>query len=442
MSAVRGKNPPSQSTFGDRVEVQSKESGSYLILSAPIKDVVSFQGSFLSIPDYENGEELVRDLTVSMLDKGTQSRSKLELAEAIEGIGAQISFSTDGIRVHVSGRALSRDISFVLALLGEQLREPSFPEKEFELLKGRYEAAFLRSLTSTSTMSSSVLSRHIYEPGNPNYAPDARLEIERLRDISVDAVKSYYEGIQTGRDWTLSIVGDTTWNELSSALSDEFRPATSDGTADLPKWPVLFVAPGREEFHIPDKDNIDVRFGHTVDMTSIDEAFVPLYLGNYILGGNFSARLMSVIRDEMGLTYGIHSSLSDMDRWHHGMWEISVTLGSNLLEKGIQETLSMIRRFTENGVTQDELEEKQSTIVGGFKVGLSSTRSLAGALLRNAEKGRDPGYLDCFSDIVLDTTLDEVNDRISQHLDPDRLHLTLAGSLSSVDQNAGASSNS
>ncbi len=442
MSAVPGNKSPSRSEFENRVEVHSEESGSYLVLPAPIKDVVSFHGSFLNIPDYGNGEDLVRDLTVSMLDKGTQSRSKLELAEALEGIGAQINFSTDGIRVRVSGRALSRDILAVLALLGEQLREPSFPENEFELLKGRYEAAFLRSLTNTCTMSSSVLSRCIYAPDNPNYVPDPRREIERLRDITIDAVKSYFRRKWIGRDWTLSIVGDTTWNELSSALSDEFRPALNDGATDFPEWPVRPVAPGREEVHIPDKDNIDVRFGHAVDLKSIDEAFVPLYLGDYILGGNFSARLMSVIRDEMGLTYGIHSSLSDMDRWHHGMWGISVTLGRDLLEKGIQETLNLVRRFTENGVTQDELEEKQNTIVGSFKVGLSSTRSLAGALLRNAEKGRDPGYLDRFSSIVMDTTLDEVNDRISQHLDPDRLHVTLAGSLSNGDQDARASSNS
>jgi len=376
-----------------------------------------------------------------MLDKGTQSRTKIELAEALEGIGAHISFSTDGIRVRVSGRALSRDISFVLSILGEQLREPIFPENEFELLKGRYEAAFLRSLTNTSTMSSSTLSRRVYAPDNPNYAPDPRLEIDRLRDITVDAVKSYYDRKRMGCDCTLSIVGDTTWNAVSAVLSDEFRHG-SGNASEFPEWSVHHIAPGREEVHILDRDNIDVRFGHAIDMKSTDEDYVPLYIGNYILGGNFSARLMSVIRDEMGLTYGIHSSLSDMDRWHHGMFGISVTLGRDLLDKGIQETMNLIRRFAEKGVTQDELQAKQSTIVGAFKVGLSSTRSLAGALLRNAEKGRDPAYLDHFSSIVLDTTLDDVNDRIFGHIDPNKLHVSLAGSLSNGDQDARASSNS
>ncbi|GIS56662.1 MAG: hypothetical protein CM1200mP1_06000 [Candidatus Neomarinimicrobiota bacterium] len=32
-------------------------------------------------------------------------------------------------------------------------------------------------------------------------------------------------------------------------------------------------------------------------------------LGIYILGGNFSARLMQTVRDEQGLTYGIGSSI-------------------------------------------------------------------------------------------------------------------------------------
>jgi len=164
-------------------------------------------------------------------------------------------------------------------------------------------------------------------------------------------------------------------------------------------------------------------------MTSIDPAYLPLYVGNYVLGGNFSARLMSVIRDEMGLTYGIRSSLSDVDALHHGMWSVSVTLSQANLETGVEETMKQLREFVLRGISEDELAEKKTTLTGSFKVGMSSTSAIAGSLLRNAEKDRSPEYLDSFPDRIEALTVGDVNERIGQYLRPDSLHMAVAGSL-------------
>jgi predicted Zn-dependent peptidase len=161
----------------------------------------------------------------------------------------------------------------------------------------------------------------------------------------------------------------------------------------------------------------------------VDPTYLPLYIGNYVLGGNFSARLMTVIRDELGLTYGIRSALSDVDVLHHGIWSISVTLAHENLERGISETLRQAREFVSGGVSDSELREKKTTITGSFKVGLSSTGAIAGALLRNAEKGRLPEYFDRFPALVDALTVDRVNETISENFDPDQLHVALAGSL-------------
>ena len=45
-------------------------------------------------------------------------------------------------------------------------------------------------------------------------------------------------------------------------------------------------------------------------------------VGTYILGGNFSARLMQTVRDEQGLTYNIQSLVGGVDNGNDGYWVI------------------------------------------------------------------------------------------------------------------------
>ncbi|GMQ82469.1 MAG: pitrilysin family protein [Rhodothermia bacterium] len=432
MEASRATSQELASDYGERVQVHELDSGMYIVLTAPVTDVVSFQGSFICVPDFAAGEELVRNLTVSMLDKGTQSRSKIELATELESIGAEINFSTDGVRVRVSGRSLAEDIPKVLSLLAEQLNEPSFSDSELTLLKGRYEAALRRSLSETSTMASGALSRSVYGPDHPFYVHEPLVEIERLAAISITEIETFFGSQMHRTGFSLAIVGETDWKQIESVVNSVFLSDHDDrDSASSQHWSLIPQEPGEEKIIIEDRENIDVKFGHAIEMTPVDDGYIPLYLGNYILGGNFSARLMSVIRDEMGLTYGVHSSLSGMDSMHHGAWSISVTLSRHALEKGIDETVNQARLFVEEGVTDNEIEEKKQTIIGSYKVGLSSTQALASALLRNAEKGRVPSYLDEFPRLVAEITTLGVNNEITAHLDPDRLHVAMAGSFDS-----------
>ncbi len=430
MEAGQPQSQSSSSSYGDRAEIHELDSGRYIVLAAPVKNVVSFSGSFVCLPDFASGEDLLRSLTVAMLDKGTQSRSKIELATELESIGAEINFSTDGIRVRVSGRALAEDLPKVLSLLAEQLNEPSFAESELTLLKGRYEAALRRSLTETSTMASDTHSRRVFNPNHPFYAHEPLVEIERLSELSASDVDAFFRGHMLKRDWSLAVVGETDWIQIESVIATEFQSSHNhENSAPISEWSARQHKAGVDKIHIDDRENIDVIIGHAVQMTPVDDGYIPLYLGNYVLGGNFSARLMRIIRDEMGLTYGIRSSLSEMDRLHYGRWSISVTLSQDALEEGIDETMNQVRRFIQDGITEEETEEKKETIIGSFKVGLSSTRSLASSLLRNSEKGRDPSYLDEFPGLVAEVTASDINAQISTHFDPGRLHVAMAGTL-------------
>lgn len=416
-------------TFAERVHEATCGAAHVWLLPTPVDRVVSFRGSFETRPDFGAGEELEQKLMTMMLDKGTRRRDRFAVAEALEDRGAQLSFSADGPQCGFSGRVLRDDLSDVLALVAEQLQEPLFDEAEFDKVKAQHAAALRRSLDRTSTQAAGALARRLFPKDHPNYRPSEASMLDRLDALTIEDIRTYHTEHAGSRGLKIALVGDLAPSRVTKAITDTlggWAASTEEApfaTAATPE------APGRVEVPISDRQNLDVRMGHPVAVRRDDEDYLPLYVGNYILGGNFSARLMSTVRDEQGLTYGIGSSLSGIDTEYDGFWRIAVTLSGDSLERGIEATLEQARMFVRDGVTADELAEKQTTLTGAFKVGLATTGGLAAALLRNAERGFDIDYLDRYPSLVEALTVDEVNGAVQRHLDAEALHIAVAGTL-------------
>jgi predicted Zn-dependent peptidase len=251
-----------------------------------------------------------------------------------------------------------------------------------------------------------------------------------LETIGIEDVREYYRGHFGCGDTIMCVVGDI---ESASAerLAADFlgdwpaktREVTYPDDLDPESETSLIRLP------MPDRPNVDVRMGHGVAVRRTADEYLPLYAGNFALGGNFSARLMRVIRDQLGLTYGISSSLVGLEREHGGHLRVAVTLSTDRLEEGIDRTLEEIRAFLKEGVSASQLEAVKTTVAGSYKVGLNSTRGISSALLTNAERGFEPGYLDAFPKMVLALTPANVNDVLRSRVKPDLLEIAVAGTL-------------
>ena len=427
---------PPVPSFAERVREAECGAARVLMLPTSVDRVVSFRGSFVTRPDFGAGEELEQKLVTLMLDKGTRHRDRFAIAEALEDRGVQLHFSADGLRCGFSGRALRADLPDVLSLLAEQLRDPLFDAAEFEKMKAQHAAALRRTFDSTSAQSSGALARRLFSADHPNYRPTPEDMLARLEALTVDDIRAYHASRFGGRDLILAFAGDLDLDAVATSVTDML------GDWPAPEGDASFVTapapepPGRVDVPIADRQNLDVRMGHALSLRRDDEDYLALYVGNYILGGNFSARLMSTVRDEQGLTYGIGSTLSGIRIEYDGYWRIAVTLSGDSLERGIEATLEQVRLFVAEGVTEDELAEKQTTLTGTYKVGLATTGGLATSLLINAERGFGAAYLDRHPRLIEALSCASVNDAVRRHLDADALHIAVAGTLPEGDESA------
>lgn len=399
-----------------------------LTLNTEVENVVSWRGSFLAYPDLAAGDDIRQKLTVSLLDKGTEHRDRFELARVLEDCGAKLDLSSDGLYVEASGRSLVEDLPRVMDVLAEMLRVPSFDKEEFEKARAKAIAQVQRQMEQTGPQASKALTRRLFAPGHPNYSEAPGRVLEQLRRLTVTDVRAYHANHFGSTEWTMAVVGDLDHSAVETTVGDAFAGWSSHEaepaheTNGAPEKEV-----GRTAIPMPDKSNVDVRMGHTVPLRRDDEDYPALYLGNYILGGDFAARFMNTVRDEKGLTYHIGSGLSGVSTRYSGYWQLNVTLSRETLDAGMEATKDVLRTFVQKGATEEELSDKKTTITGSYAVGLATTRRLAQSILTNAERGFDLAYLDRFPEEIRELTLDDVNAAVRTYLRPEALQEALAG---------------
>jgi predicted Zn-dependent peptidase len=419
-----------ESHFADTIRDRMAGPCRLLTLDTSVEEVVSWRGSFLTEPDFVKGDDMRQELVVQLLDKGTAQHDRFELARIFEDRGAELNISSDGLYVDLSGRALRADIPEILAVVAEMLFEPAFEPEEFEKARAQVAAQIQREMEDTGSQASSALTRALYDPAHPNYSPPPEEQLAQLQQITRDEIRAYHDAHFGANDFILSMVGDRASDPaIEQAVERHFAGWAPHDAPSTHKTAANEGAGGESRVPMPDKGNIDVRMGHPLPVRRNDDDYLPLYIANYILGGNFSARLMATIRDEMGLTYGINSSLSGISTRYNGHWQVGITLSQENLARGLDATRAEVQRFVDKGATEDELAAKKTTVTGSYTVGLATTKRLAQSILTNAERGFDVDYLDRFPSLIESLTLDEVNSAVQRHVDPARFHTAMAGTV-------------
>src|SRR5262249_38324694 len=87
------------------------------------------------------GQSGLAHLTVAMLDEGTVSRSAEEIALAAESMGASVNTTCGWGGSYVTFKCLASDCRASLELASDILRNPTFPEEEWDRVRGQALAA-------------------------------------------------------------------------------------------------------------------------------------------------------------------------------------------------------------------------------------------------------------------------------------------------------------
>jgi zinc protease len=408
-----------------------------LTLKTSIQDVVTIRG-VVGAGDIFNppGNSAIADLTASMLDKGTAKRNKFAVAELLEQTGATLAFGTSSHTLNFSAKCLRKDLALVLGLIAEQLRTPRFDAEEFAKLKKQLAGRHRRAMEDTDFRAEGHFARMIFPKGHPNRPPTDEQYLADLESATLDQLREFHAAHYGPLLARLVAVGDIDDAVIDRALAESFA-GWQGGRA----YPAVRRAPARERdsagfVHMPGKTSISYVIGQPSGLRYQDADHLAFNMATSVLGsGFFSARLLDIIRNREGLTYGIGASLS-ADTYVDGSWSIRGTFAPELLRKGVASTLRELRRFHAEGLTAEELATFKVTLTGSYKVNLATTSGLANTLLNALQRGYGPEWVDEYPRRVQALQLAEVNAAIKRYLQPDTMVTVTAGSVGDVPKGA------
>ena len=398
-------------------------------IDMPIPEVVSFVGSFAAGEHYSPEDRpTLASMTASMLDKGTVSADRFEIARTLDRIGAEIDFTTDTHSLRFSGKFLRDDAGTVLRLLAEQLRQPAFDAAVFETVRTRRISGLLQGVDDPDYRASNRLNRLLYPAAHPNHTATVDAAIESVRQTELAAVRDFHARHYGPESMLLVFAGDIDFEQVRAAVADAF-----DGWTGGVPYAENTVAPRppenqRETIRLEDKPSASVRYGQATGLRRTDPDYLPFMVGNYILGGSFNSRLMADVRKEKGLTYDIRARHTG-DILTEGHWVLSASFAPDKLEAGLTATEAVVETWHREGVSPDAVAAAIETLEGSYLVNLSTTGMVARQVHSFVQRGFEPTYVDRYPEQLRQVDADKVNRAIRRYLDPAQMALVVAGTV-------------
>ncbi len=400
-----------------------------LSMRTSVERVVRIRGSLLGGSYSGNPKNpLVADLAAAMLTESTKKHAKKSLHELLDSRGISISFRAGNSRLHFSASCLREDLSRTIQLISEMLREPAFADEELAQLKKRLLGEVQERATDTSFRAKCALSQALFPPGHPNYFLSTQKELQMITDATRHDLLAYHKKLGLG-EMAVVIVGDIESKACEKEIAKQLRTWKKSEYAQEQWGPGAPSARSREQISIPDKTSVHYVTGLAIPLGNKHPDFYPLLMGNAIFGGGFTSRLTEEVRKNQGLTYDIYSSVVGTSGNTAGFWFIIATFAPALLARGEAAVGKELKKIAQKGVTEKELAQRKTAIIGGYKVGLATTGGLASNILWTAEEGYNKEFIDEYPSIFEKITLSQVNAAIKKYIDPKKLVTVVAGTV-------------
>jgi len=371
------------------------------------------------------------DFTASALMRGTNTYTFTEMYEKLEAVGAGLGFSGGTHTTGFSGRSLVEDLPMLLSLLADTLRYPTFPAKQVEKLR----AALLTNLDlqmQDSRDRAGLAFDEVVYPNHPYGRPDEGWP-ETVQRIRRGDLRNFHRKHYGPRGLVIAMVGgvdpERATEMVETALGDWHNPGQPEPPI-LPEWQPLIE---RRDVRIlmPDKHQTDLMIG-TAGPRRASEDFLPAAIGNHILGVfGLMGRLGEVLREQAGLAYYVYSSLGSSTG--PGAWLAAAGVDPKDVSRAIDMILGEIHRFVTEMVSQEELEDVQSNLIGSQPLSLESNIGVASLLLHLERHQLGLDYLQRYPGLVNAVTPEQILAAASRYLQPDRLAVVAAGKLEGTD---------
>ena len=356
-------------------------------------------------------------LTAEALNRGTTSRTFLEFSQALDDVGASLSFHADTELGSFGGRALADDLELLLTLATDGLAHPIFPEDEIVRIRDQTLAGIAYADDNPAAVAGRRFRELLYEPDNPNawpvegYAPS----VSRFRRQDLQA---FHQRAYTPQTLVLAIVGAVDpANVLDLAMATVGSWTNHRGSISLEGWHHALAsadapphAPDgdhrREDLALAGKTQTEFVLGW-LGLRRNEPQYYAAIVANYILGQmGLGGRIGSNVRDTQGLAY--HATSSFESGLTRQPWTLRAGINPSNVDQAISASLHEAHKLADQPPDADELRLTKQALIGSMPLQLERNEGIANMLLALERHGLGLDFLTIFPDLVTNVRAQDV----------------------------------
>jgi predicted Zn-dependent peptidase len=371
-----------------------------------------------------------------MLEEGAGARSSLEIADALDFLGASLStaasFDASSVRLHVPVARLAD----ALPVMADIVMRPTFPEDELKRLRQERLTDLLQARDDPAAIAASAFPRILYGPTH-RYGTDAIGTAATLRGFTPQDLRDFYREYYRPDNSALLMVGDVTPDGVIRLLEralGEWKPA-GPGATNTP-LPVAQEPVSRQIYIIdkPQAAQSQIRIGWIGAARSTPDYF-PLLVMNTVLGGSFSSRLNLNLREQHGYAYGAGS-----------IFEMRAAAGPFRASAGVQtdKTADAVREFFNelNGILKpvppDELARAKSYVALHYPAQFETTGDISRRLEEMIVYKLPTDYFSTYVSNIQAVTSADVHRVATKYIQPDKFAVVIVGDRKAIEADVKA----
>jgi predicted Zn-dependent peptidase len=366
-------------------------------------------------------------LSGELMKAGTKTRTKAQIDEAVDFMGASLSTSSGG----VFGGCLAKHSEEFLTLMADVVLNPTFPAEELEKSRKQQLSNLANEKTDPNAMSDKIGNVMKYGPTHPygEFVTEAS-----LKAITTDDLFNYYYDFFRPNVAYLVVVGDITFEQAQAQATKYFGAWEQKKVRDLsyttplePQGNVVAFVPltGAVQSVIDVTYPVDLRPG-------TQDAIVASVLNNILGGSGFQTRLMQNLREDKAYTYGAYSSISPDEVI--GSFSAGASVRNAVTDSAVTEILFEMGRLVSEPVADSTLQTIKNIMTGSFARSLERPQTIANFAL-NIEKYKLPkDFYETYLQKLNAVTIADVQAMAKRVLRPSNAYITVVGNREVADK--------
>jgi zinc protease len=361
--------------------------------------------------------------TNALLTEGAGELDAAAFAENIESRGIQIGSSSLRDMAWLTLRSLTDPevLSVGLTRLSEALAQPRFDQDAIDRIRDQMHAVLRQQEQSPSDIASREFYAALFA-GHPYGVPTegTKASVDR---INLVAIKAFHKKYYVAKNAVISIVGAQTREQAEQIANQVTRDLPQGEKAPLIAMPTQ-IKPVDKKIDY-DSSQSHVYLG-MLGMSRHDPDYIPLYVGNQVLGGGSLVSLLGEeVRNKRGLSYSVYSYFS-ASRQPGPFVMVAQTKNTQVKEAAdvMKQTLS---KFANESLTEELLKDAKQNIVFGFPMQIANNSKMVGYISMIGFYDMPIDWLERLPRLVNEVTLDEVKDAFNRRVKVENLSTVVVG---------------